>query len=80
MNELSRLIKQVSVYNTPYVSYFDSFLSRYKMYRKAKIRRQKIMVAITVIVVMILSILAFKALEQNNLDIQTAAGIEHESK
>ena len=80
MDEISQLIRKLSIHNNPGRTYFDSFLPRYKMYRKAKVRRQKIMVAITVIVVMISGILAFKALEQNNLDIQTAAGIEHESK
>lgn len=80
MNELSRLIKQVSVYNNPDVSYFDSFLPRYKMYRKAKVRRQKILVVFTLILVMLSSFIAFKAVNSDNIDIQTAAGIEHESK
>jgi len=49
MNELSKLIRQISVFNNPGESYFDSFLSRYKMYRKTKARKQQILVAATLI-------------------------------
>ena len=81
MNEISKLIRQISVLNNPDESYFDSFLPRYKMYRNAKSRRQKIMVAFTIIVVTLFStLLVVEKLHRNTLDIQTASGIENESK
>ena len=83
MNEISKLIRQISVYNSPDISYFNSFLPRYKMYRKAKIRRQKIMVVTTLIAILFMGILSFSIIDKINqtaLDIQTASGVENESK
>lgn len=54
MNELSNLIRQISAYNNPDISYFNSFLSRFKMYRKAKSRRQKILVAAALVLCLII--------------------------
>jgi len=74
MNDISKLIQQISVYNNPDISYFNSFLPRYKMYRKAKIRRQKILVAFAVITVACLGVYSIN--NSNELDIPTAAGVD----
>ena len=80
-DELSKLIRQAGIRNNPGNAYFDSFLPRYKMYRNAKSRRQKIVVAFTLIVVTLFStLLVVEKLHRNTLDIQTASGIENESK
>jgi len=73
-NDLSEIIRQVSVLNNPGESYFNSFLPRYKMYRKAKIRRQQIMVAASALVVACLTFVAIN--NSNELDIPTSAGVE----
>ena len=71
---ISKLIRQASILNNPGESYFDSFLPRYKMYRKAKIRRQQIMVAVTTLIV---ACICFASINNNNeLDIPTASGVE----
>lgn len=72
MNDISELIRQASVLNNPSQTYFDSFLPRYKMYRKAKIRRQNILVASAVIIVACFSFVGIN--KSNTLDIDTAAG------
>ena len=71
---ISKLIRQASVLNNPGESYFDSFLPRYKMYRKAKIRRQQILVAVTTLIV---ACICFASINNDNeLDIPTASGVE----
>ena len=71
---ISKLIRQASVLNNPGESYFSSFLPRYKMYRKAKVRRQQILVAVTTLIV---ACICFVSINNNNeLDIPTASGVE----
>jgi len=72
VNDISELIRQTSVLNNPGQAYFDSFLPRYKMYRKAKIRRQNILVASAVIIVACFNFVGIN--KSNTLDIDTAAG------
>jgi len=73
-NDLSEIIRQASFLNDPGDAYFNSFLTRYKMYRKAKVRRQQILVAFTALIVACIS---FKAINNSNeLDIPTSAGVE----
>ena len=73
-NDISEIIRQASILNNPGESYFNSFLPRYKMYRKAKVRRQQIMVAVTTLIV---ACICFASINNNNeLDIPTASGVE----
>jgi hypothetical protein len=48
---LSQAIKAAADLNTPSAEYFDTVPARFKMYRKAKIRRQNFLVASSVIIV-----------------------------
>jgi|LakMenEpi03Aug12_release.lakeMendotaPanAssembly.Ray.scaffolds.fasta_scaffold2662786_2 hypothetical protein len=84
MNELSRLIKNISNHNTPSISYFENFLPCYKAYHKRQnVKRTvyKICTAFAIIVVFCLSSLTIlDKLHQKTLDIPTAAGVENESK
>ena len=74
MNDLSKLIRQASVLNDPGDAYFNSFLPRFKMYRKAKIRKQRVLVAFATLTV---ACIGFKAININNeLDIPTSSGVE----
>ena len=71
---ISKLLRQASILNNPGESYFDSFLPRYKMYRKAKSRRQQILVATSILIV---ACICFASINNNNeLDIPTASGVE----
>ena len=73
-NDISQIIRQASVLSNPGDAYFNSFLPRYKMYRKAKIRRQQILVAASTLVVACLTFVAIN--NSNELDIPTSAGVE----
>lgn len=73
-NELSEFIRQVSFFNNPGESYFNSFISRYKVYRKAKIRRQQILVAASTLIVACITFVSIN--NSNELDIPTSAGVE----
>ena len=73
MNELSKLIQKASVLNDPGDAYFNSFLSRYKMYRKAKVRKQQILVAVAALTV---ACLCYTSINNNELDIPTASGVD----
>lgn len=73
-DDLSKIIQQVSILNNPGESYFNSFLPRYKMYRKTKIRRQQILVAASTLTVACLTFVAIN--NSNELDIPTSAGVE----
>ena len=73
-NDISEIIRQVSVLNNPGDAYFNGFLPRYKMYRKAKARKQQILVAVASLTV---ACIGFKAINiGNELDIPTSSGIE----
>ena len=73
-NDISEIIRQASILNNPGESYFNSFLSRYKMYRKTKIRKQQILVAVTTLTV---ACLLFASINNSNeLDIPTSAGVK----
>ena len=72
-NDLSEIIRQGSVLNNPGDAYFNSFLPRYKMYRKAKARRQQILVVASTLIV---ACLYYASINNNELDIQTASGVE----
>ena len=84
MNELSRLIKSAANLNSPSSDYFDNFLHSYKAYHnRQNVRRTvfKIVSTITAIIVMsVLSLSFIDKLHQKTLDIQTASGVEDESK
>jgi len=84
MNELSRLIKSAANINSPSPDYFNNFIPAYKAYHKRQnVRRTvfKIVSAITAIIVMsVLSLSFIDKLHQKTLDIQTASGVENESK
>ena len=73
-NDLSEIIRQGSVLNNPGDAYFNSFLPRYKMYRKAKARRQQILVVASTLTVACLTFVAIN--NSNELDIPTSAGVE----
>jgi len=84
VNELSRLIKSAANLNSPSSDYFDNFLSSYKAYHKRQNVRRTICKAVSIIaafiIIGIMSIAVLEKVYSNKLDIQTAAGIEHESK
>ena len=65
---------QAGILNDPGQSYFDSFLPRFKVYRKAKVRRQRILVASSLILVACLGLLSIN--NSNELDIPTSSGVE----
>jgi len=73
-NDLSQIIRQASVLNNPGDAYFNSFLPRYKMYRKAKARRQQILVVTSILIVACIPFVAIN--NSNELDIPTSAGVE----
>ena len=84
MNELSKLIKNIADSHKAPVGYFENFVSCYHAYHKRQnVRRTvlKIVSAITAIIVMsVLSLSFIDKLHQKTLDIQTASGVEDESK
>ena len=84
MNEISKLIKMVANGNTPTPDYFENFLHSYKTYHKRQNVRRTICKAVSIIaafiIIGIMSIAVLEKVYNNKLDIQTAAGIEHESK
>jgi len=84
MNELSRLIKRASDLNSPSSDYFNNFLSSYKTYHKRQNVRRTICKAVSIIaafiIIGIMSIAVLEKVHSNKLDIQTAAGVDSESK
>lgn len=84
MNELSKLIKRASDLNSPSSDYFNNFLSSYKTYHKRQnVKRAvyKICTAFAIVVILCLSTLSIlDRLHRQTLDIQTASGMENESK
>lgn len=73
MDEISNLVRQISVHAGPGDAYFDSFLSRYKMHRQAKIRRKNFMVAAALILFACACLVGINN-HSNKLDIDTASG------
>jgi len=84
MNELTKLIKRASDLNSPSSDYFNNFLPSYKTYHKKQNFKRavyKICTAFAIIVILCLSTLSvIDRLHQQTLDIQTASGVENESK
>lgn len=76
-SELSVLIKEVSVYNNPSKTYFNSFLSRFKMYRKTKIIKQRVLAFSGIIALAIVAYISYTSITRDKVDLQTAAGIEN---
>jgi len=84
MNELSRLIKSASDLNSPSSDYFNNFLSSYKTYHKRKNVRRAVFKIISsiaaIIIISFISVVIVDKIHQQTLDIQTASGVENESK
>lgn len=84
MNELSKFIKSISDHNTPSSVYFESFLPAYRTYHKRQnVKRTvyKVCAAFAIFIILCLSTLSVVSkLHQQTLDIQTASGVEDESK
>ncbi|NBO99177.1 MAG: hypothetical protein EBU90_03490 [Proteobacteria bacterium] len=57
-NDISNLIKEVGSRSYPDQTYFSSFVSRYKMYRKAKIIKQRILASCGIIAFIIVAYLS----------------------
>lgn len=76
-SDLSVLIKKVSVYNNPDEAYFNSFLSRFKMYRKTKTIKQRILAFGGIIALSIVAYFCFVSITKERIDIRTAAGTEN---
>ena len=76
-SELSVLIKKASIHNNPSKAYFDSFLPRFKMYRKTKIIKQRVLAFSGIIALSLVAYFWFTSITKDKIDIQTAAGTEN---
>lgn len=76
-NDLTELIQQASVYSNPGQAYHSSFIPRFKMYRKAKIIKQRILAVSGILAIIIVAYFGIQSITKNNIDIQTALGIEN---
>lgn len=50
-NDISELIREVSVYSNPDKAYFNSFVSRFKMYREAKTFQRRVLAFYTTLTI-----------------------------
>jgi len=76
-SELSVLIKKASIHNNPNKAYFDSFLPRFKMYRKTKIIKQRVLAFSGIIALSLVAYFCFTSITKDKFDIRTAAGTEN---
>lgn len=74
---LSVLIKKASVYSHPGEAYFNSFIPRFKMYRKTKIIKQRILAFSGIIATIVVAYFCFTSITKDTYNIQTAVGIEN---
>jgi len=76
-SELSVLLKEVSVYSNPGKAYFNSFIPRFKMYRKTKIIKQRVLAFSGIIALSLVAYFCFTSITKDKFDIRTAAGTEN---
>lgn len=77
-DNVSELIKQVSVCSHPGETYYNSFVSRYKMYRKTKIIKQRVLAISGVIAVFVVAYLLNQSIINARIDIPTSSGTINE--
>jgi len=79
-NDISELVRKASIYNNPGQAYHNSFVSRFKVYRKTKVIKQRVLAIGGIVAVFIVAYLANKTIIENKLDIPTASGNIHEHR
>lgn len=77
MNELSKFIKDVGNSNIASRDYFENFLPAYKAYHKRQnFRRNIFKMGASGIAGLVVACLCYVSINNNELDIQTASGVE----
>jgi len=76
-SDISELIRKASIYNNPDQAYHNSFVSRFKMYRKTKIIKQRFLAIGGTLALIIVAFLGFLSITKGNIDIPTASGTEN---